>query len=284
MKISNLGLQAFTQTALRLNFTQAADDLGLTQSALSQRIALLEKELEVILFIREPRNLKLTPAGERLLRFASLNASLEAELLLEFQGQKSELAGEIRLAAYSSILRSIVIPALAPFLRKHPRIHIDFQTYEMFELPHILQTQRADLVIMDYRWGKRGISELELGTEEFVAIESSKWDAPHDLYLDHGPLDNATEEFFKNQSRQPKTIRRSFMGDVYGIIDGVELGLGRAIMSRHLIENNRHIRIIPGYKKYSRPVTVHYFEQPYHSILMGKVIAELKEQTAKFFL
>lgn len=282
MKISNLGLQAFAQTALNLNITQAAKELGLTQSALSQRIALLESELEVTLFIREPRGLKLTEAGERLLRFSSLNQKMEEELLSEFKGNKEELAGSFRLAGYSSVLRSVLIPALAGFLRKNPKVHIDFQSYEMFELPDILSTARADVIVMDYAWNKKGISEAEIGTEEFVVIESAKHNSAPDVYLDHGPLDNATEDFFKHQARGPKNFRRSFMGDVYGIIDGVELGLGRAVMSRHLIGDNRLIRVVSGYNKYKRPVTMHYFEQPYYSRLMTKILEELNSKAPAY--
>ncbi|KYG67386.1 hypothetical protein AZI86_10360 [Bdellovibrio bacteriovorus] len=277
MKISHLGLQAFQQTATDLNITLAAENLGLTQSALSQRIAQLEDYLEISLFVREPRGLKLTEAGERLLRFASLNRSLEDELLTELNGAKGELAGTFRLAAYSSVLRSLVIPALADFLRKNPAVHIHFQSHEIADLPKALSTISADAIIMDYQWNKKGITETVLGYEEFVAIESASYETPTDVYLDHSPSDNATEEFFKNQPRAPKKIRRSFMGDVYGIIDGVEKGLGRAIMSRHLIQNHKHIRVLTGYNKYKRPITLHYFEQPYYSKLAQRIFAELEK-------
>jgi DNA-binding transcriptional LysR family regulator len=227
MKISSNGLQAFIQTASTLNVTQAAKDLGLTQSALSQRLALLESDLEVTLFIREPRGLILTEAGQRLLRFASLNQKLEEEMLFELKGHSQELAGTLRFGGYSSVLRSVIIPSLAPFLRKNPKVHIDFQSYEMFELPEVLKTARAELVVLDYALSKKGIVEEGLGKEEFIVIESSKLESPNDIYMDHGPEDNATEEFFKHQPKAPAFYRRSFMGDVYGIIDGVEQGLGR---------------------------------------------------------
>lgn len=279
MKISNLGLQAFTQTARTLNVTQAAKDLGLTQSALSQRISLLESDLETTLFIREPRGLKLTEAGQRLLRFASLNQKIEEELLWELKGHQQELAGTLRLAAYSSVLRSVLIPALAPFLRKNPKVHIDFQSYEMFELPEALKTARAELIVMDYALGKQNILEEVLGSEEFVVIESRKFDSPEDLYLDHGPEDNATGEFFRAQKNRSQSFyRRSFMGDVYGIIDGVEMGLGRAVMSRHLVSDNAQVSLVKGYSPYKRHVTLHYFEQPFYSRLMSRVIEELKSK------
>lgn len=283
MKLSHLALQAFTQTVTTLNITLAAKELGLTQSALSQRIALLEAELEVTLFIREPRGLKLTEAGERLLRFTLLNQKFEEELLLELKGSVNELAGTIRIAAYSSILRSVIIPSLTPFLHKHPKVQVYFQSHEMDELENVLKTASADIVIMDYNWEKKGILRTLLGDEEFVVIESKKHSPPEDLYLDHGPNDNATEDFFRRQTRAPKLLRRSFMGDVYGIIDGVENGLGRAVMSKHLIHHNKKIRILKNYQRIKRPVTMYYFEQPYYSRLMKKITEELESHSAQFF-
>lgn len=282
MKISSQGLQAFTQTAITLNITQAAAELGLTQSALSQRLSALEKDLEVTLFIREPRGLKLTDAGQKLLRFATLNQKVEEELLFELKGHAQQIAGTFRFAGYSSVLRSVIIPALVPFLKKHPGVHIDFQSYEMYELPDVLKTAKADLMVMDYNLQKKGIAEETLGHEEFVVIESAKYETPTDLYLDHGPEDNATESFFRDQAKAPGFYRRSFMGDVYGIIDGVESGLGRAVMSKHLIVNNSKIKLVKGYSAYKRPVTLHYFEQPYYSRLHKSILAELHEKAPKY--
>jgi DNA-binding transcriptional LysR family regulator len=282
MKISSHGLQAFLQTALKLNVTQAAKDLGLTQSALSQRLALLEEDLEVTLFIREPRGLKLTDSGQKLLRYASLNRNLEEELLFELKGESQDLAGTLRLGAYSSVLRSVILPALAPLLRKYPQVHVDFQSYEMSELAEVLKTAKADLIVTDFALHKKGLVEEILGYEEYVVIESAKFEGPADLYLDHGPEDAATEEFFRAQSRAPKAYRRAYMGDVYGIIDGVEMGLGRAVMSKHLIADHGRVKPVRGFAAAKRAVTLHYFEQPFYSRLMKKIIEELKDKTPKF--
>lgn len=65
-----------------------------------------------------------------------------------------------------------------------------------------------------------GVEEIKLGEEEFVIIERKNGKSPQDVYLDHGPSDNATEAFFKFQG-QKFNERRAFMGDVYGIMDGV---------------------------------------------------------------
>jgi LysR family transcriptional regulator (chromosome initiation inhibitor) len=282
MEISNTGLSAFIKTASILNITAAAKELGITQSALSQRIALLEDALETTLFIREARGLKLTERGEKLLQFALLNQKLEEEFLNDFKSSSVELAGTINLAGYSSVMRSVIIPALSPFLRKNPKIQISFQSYEMGELPNILKTAKADIIFTDYLWEKNGIINHQCGHEKFVVIESTKFPSATDIYLDHGPEDNATEEFFRHQSRSPKILRRSFMGDVYGIIDGVEKGLGMAVMSKHLIAQNKAVTIKEGYKKYVRPVTMHYYDRPYFSKVMSRVLQELQKNCAHF--
>ncbi len=276
MKLSHLGLTAFYECARTLNMTQAARQLGLTQSALSQRLAQLEEEVSTTLFIRDSKGLILTETGERMLRFSEMNAGLEEELLRDLKGKKGELAGNLRIAGFSSIMRSMIIPALAPLLRKHPAIHLSFLSYEMAELPQVLSSSRADYVITDYEMNKRGISQEILGYEEYVVIESSRLETPEDIYLDHGPEDNATEAFFSAQGKIPP-YRRSFMGDVYGIILGVEEGLGRAVMSRHLVEENRKVKILRGFKSYKRPITLHYYERPFETELSRRVRAELKK-------
>lgn len=282
MKISHLALQAFIKTAETLNVTQAASKLNLTQSALSQRLAHLETELEVTLFIREPRGLKLTEAGERLLRFALLNQKFEEEMLQDLMGSTTELSGTVRIAAYSSILRSVLIPALSVFLQKNPKVTVSFQSFEMNELESILKTANADIVITDYSWDKKGIIKKIIGTEEFVVIENKQAPSPKDVYLDHGPSDNATEDFFKQQNHPPPFYPRSFMGDVYGIIDGVELGLGRAVMSKHLIRKNKKIKILNQYQKMKRPVSMYYFEQPYYSNVMKIIVSELVKNSSHY--
>ncbi len=276
MKLSHLGMTAFHQCARTLNMTKAAKDLGLTQSALSQRLAQLEDELAVTLFFRDTKGLVLTAEGEKLLRFAEMNVALEDEVLNDLRGKKDELSGSLRIAGFSSIMRSLIIPALSPMLRKNTDIHLSFQSHEMSDLPGILGSSRADYIILDFEMNKRGIQQEFLGHEEYVVIESARYSTPGNVYLDHGPIDNASESFFSSQSKMP-SYRRSFMGDVYGIIDGVEEGLGRAVMSKHLISENKKVKILKGFKPYRKPITLHYYERPFETILARKVREELKK-------
>ena len=60
MKLNSSQLEAFSTIAKTLNFTRAAEQLHVTQSALSQRIAKLEGDLEATLFVRDRNALRLT--------------------------------------------------------------------------------------------------------------------------------------------------------------------------------------------------------------------------------
>lgn len=144
----------------------------------------------------------------------------------------------------------------------------------MNELPEILLTGKADIVIMDFDWQKDELEKFQIGIEEFVEVESKKTEC-NDFYLDHDQNDNATISFFYFQGLKNKKIERKYMGDVYSIVDGVKLGLGRAIMSRHLIEDDSNLKIIQHKKKYIRPVMGYYFKKTYYPKLFKEVLENL---------
>ncbi len=277
MRIPSHELEAFFTVARTLNFTHAAQSLFVTQSALSQRIQKLEGELETTLFVRG-RNLRLTESGQKLLRYCQSYKGLEEEFLLDLKSSDQSLGGILRVAAYSSILRSLLIPTLAPFLRKHTKVHCEFGSFEVVELPAVLERAEADFVVSDYRMNKAHVEEVLLGFEEFVVIESKRYKCPENIYLDHGPHDNATESFFATQKNRPQNYRRSFMGDVYGILDGVEEGFGRAVMSKHLVEERKKLKIVSGFNPYKREVVLHYFKRPYYPKLHSAFMSQLQSK------
>lgn len=284
MKISSLQLEAFFETAKFRSFSRAADSLGLTQSALSQRVSKLEAELELGLFIRDPAGPILTAAGETLLRHCQVSSSLEQEVLGQLKSSADEFRGSIRIAGFSSTLRSVIIPSLADFLRLHPQVQCDFQSHEVNKLARVLRNAEADYIVLDYPLQKKGIIEIPLGREEYVVIESVKHQVPEGVYLDHSPEDAATEIFFQSQIQSlfPKNFTRSFLGDVYGILAGTELGLGRSVMSKHLLKGNAKVRIVKGYKPYHRNISLSYFEQPYYSRLHYEVVRQLTKNSGNY--
>ena len=118
-------LAIFERIAAERSFTRAAKRLGVTQSALSQSLKRLEEQLGVRLLARTTRNVSPTSAGSRLL--ARLSPALEdVSAEIEALGRlRDEPAGTIRVTAGKHAADTILWPALAPFMHRHPGIDVE---------------------------------------------------------------------------------------------------------------------------------------------------------------
>lgn len=114
-------LRAFEAAALHLSFTRAAEQLFITQSAVSKQVHALESALEVRLFERKTRALLLTAAGERLQRAVAV-------AFTELRAATAELSDgdepTVTLATTQAFASFWLIPRLADFRRSHPGIDI----------------------------------------------------------------------------------------------------------------------------------------------------------------
>lgn len=282
MRLSNRQLSAFMTVAATLNFTRAAERLHITQSALSQRIRQLEKEIGTTLLNRSSQGVEMTEAGNRVLRFCRASSSLEEEILSDLAyDPRGPLKGIIRIAAHSSILQPVLIPSLASLLRDNPLVQCELTNAEAKDLPGILKRGEAEFVIMDQCLGWANLSTLELGQEIYIAIRSAKYPGRDEVYLDLHAQDRVTEEFFLHQ-KNPPHYQRSFMSDVSGIICGVEQGLGRAVVSQHLVKANSNIQIMKEYKPVTSPVVVHFFNQAYYTRLHCTILEVLQQECSQY--
>lgn len=278
MQLSARQLEAFLAAAQLRNFTKAASRLHLTQSALSQRIQKLEDVLDTCLFVRAPDGIRLTEAGQRLQLYCRDRETLDADLAGDLGGTgDGRLSGSLRIAGYSSIMRSVVIPALGALLRDNPDVHCEFFVREMGELPEMLRRGEAEFVVIDHALDWRDVTTHALGREEYVAVESVIYRTRDNVYLDHDHEDHATHWFFRDQPEAPP-YRRSYMGDVYGILDGVAHGLGRAVVSRHLIGPDSGLRIMGEFELRTVDVVLHRYGQCRGSRLHAAALETLLER------
>lgn len=117
-------LEAFDRVARDGNFTRAADSLGLTQPAVSTRIALLEAELGGKLFQRKGRQLFLTMLGEHFLPYARRILSVRDDGLQAVQDFHAGVSGEVRISAPTPFLLSYLVDTLGRFRNEYPAVDI----------------------------------------------------------------------------------------------------------------------------------------------------------------
>jgi DNA-binding transcriptional LysR family regulator len=118
-------LVGFMSVARERNFTRAAAQLGVSQSALSRTVAALEKRMGLQLLTRTTRSVSLTEAGERLMaaiapRFQEIEAEVES-----LRAMSSRPGGTVRITTTDYAANSYVWPRLQPLLRQYPDLKIE---------------------------------------------------------------------------------------------------------------------------------------------------------------
>jgi DNA-binding transcriptional LysR family regulator len=124
------GVEAFVRVAERRSFRQAAADLGVTPSAVSQAVRVLEGRVGVALFTRTTRSVGLTEAGERFLERArpALEQIVAASDAARNLGSKP--TGLLRLAVPRAVVPLILQPMLASFSIAYPDIVVEIAASE----------------------------------------------------------------------------------------------------------------------------------------------------------
>lgn len=277
--LSSIQLDAFVAVARLGSFSKAAKHLRVTQSALSQRISNLEGELGASLFLREKKNILITEIGKKLLRYCQSRNDLETEFREELKHTPG-LGGVVRIAGFSSITRSLMLPAIAPLIRDNPSLHLELLSRELHEILNLLRYTHVDFAILDRPVDQANIESHFLGIEKNVEVASTMFESP-DVYLDHDPKDETTINYFRLVKRDPRKLRRRYLDDVYGIIDGVRLGMGKAILPYHLINEYPDLKILNPKVELEVSIYLHYFRQPFYTELHKNVLKTILEYFAK---
>jgi DNA-binding transcriptional LysR family regulator len=115
-------LRTFECTARLLNFRAAADELALSQSAVSRQIQALEEELGATLFLRQSRTVELTEAGAILMRNTSVLLQQLDNTVQQIR--QSGKRRSIAVTTFASFASMWLIPRLAEFQNTYPEIDI----------------------------------------------------------------------------------------------------------------------------------------------------------------
>jgi len=143
-------LKVFYTVAKRLNFTRAAEELFITQPAVTKHIHELEAYFKVSLFERSGnKKIILTTAGETLLRHTedlfSIYRDMEYDMSLVAHGHK----GLLRIGASTTVAQYIIPPLLARFHQKFKDVQVTLITANTEDIEHALLGKEVDLGIIE---------------------------------------------------------------------------------------------------------------------------------------
>jgi len=143
--LENFRLVVFRAVAAQLSFRKAAEELYLTQPAVSLQIKALEEDLGVQLFERTGIRVSLTRAGEVLLRYAGQMHALSVEAQAAVAAAVGERSGELSLGASTTIAQYVLPRLLGEFRAQYPRISIGLISGNTEQIVHALEKKQIAL-------------------------------------------------------------------------------------------------------------------------------------------
>ncbi|HKD60843.1 MAG TPA: LysR family transcriptional regulator [Terracidiphilus sp.] len=261
ISLENFRLIVFRKVAEQLSFRKAAEELYLTQPAVSLQIKALEEELGVVLFDRSGSQVKLTAAGEVLLKYAEESSRLLREAgqaLSPFGGAQS---GALTLGASTTIAQYVLPRLLSEFCSSHPRVHPTLISGNTEEIVTAVEEGKIALGFIEGPPRSRDLSRVPFLEDELVLLvpAAHEWAEQKEIapaYLTNAPLlmrerGSGTRHIIE-LALERHHIRRSALNVVMeldsteAIKSAVEAGFGVGFVSRWAIAKD--MRLGPSFR------------------------------------
>lgn len=163
-------LQVLIAVADHGSFSEAAQRMSMSQSAVSYAIATMEEKLGVVLFTRGRFGAHLTPVGEQILDRARQVTYLLDDILRQANLSRGLKGGYVRISSFRSAASHILPSVIAEFCRCYPAIAVTISEYDdRPEVEESLRKGRADIGIT-YLPTSREFETWELMRDDFVAL------------------------------------------------------------------------------------------------------------------
>ncbi len=277
-------LQLLREVARRGTIKAAAAAMSVTPSAVSQQIKILEGEAGVPLVERHGRLVRLTEAGELLVRHADTITTALAAAESDLAAARDGISGTLRVAAFPTAARAMLPAAIARLGGQHPGLRVTLRDLETRESLAALALDEVDLAVVDEydettRIGDRGFDLLPLIRDpihlalppgqrmgdEAVALADLR-DEPWIMDTEASSIYQAVVRACQRAGFEPHV--RSNCKDYSVIIALVEAGLG--------------VAVLPGLALQDRPVraTIVAIDPPLERRVMVAVKPERRRHPA----
>ena len=163
-------IRTFVAAAEASGFTEAAKQIGVTQAAVSQQIAALEKQLGVRLFERTHRAVQLTDAGQRLLQYAGQILQLIDEAVRDLSGIEEVATARLHVAS-STVPAEYILPQLLHELRvRVPNLQTRVSISDSRGATHAVENGDADAALIGELPTTNRLKCQRIGRDELILV------------------------------------------------------------------------------------------------------------------
>jgi DNA-binding transcriptional LysR family regulator len=233
-------LRAFVAIADAGSFTAAADAVGRSQSAVSQKIRRLEELIGHPVFDRTSRSLSLTGPGGQLLIGARRLLDLNDDILRSLQMPPA--SGQLRVGLCEDFVPLQLPRLLARFLRLYPGIRLDVNTSLTQDLLLAFDNGELDLVIATRQFNERGRVVWREPMVWFAALDFRlELDKPLPLVLLRPPCTYRDVMFTTLDTVRQEWLTACTVSSLMGVQAAVAGGLGITALGRSFIQDGMQI-------------------------------------------
>ncbi|MGV0827547.1 LysR substrate-binding domain-containing protein [Empedobacter brevis] len=163
-------LKVFDTVARRLNFTKAANELNITQPAVTKHIKEIELNLNIKLFERNGTKIKLTQAGEILVKYTEEIFSVYQKMEFEIGQLQEKQKGHLRLGASTTIAQYVLPPILAEFRKRFPEIQLNLVIHNSEKIEDLLTNNKIDVGLIEAQIKNRTFHYFPFMKDEIVLV------------------------------------------------------------------------------------------------------------------
>lgn len=293
-------LWLFYKVAKHHSFSKAAEELMLSQPAISKQVKNLESELEINLFDRFGKNIYLSREGEFVYRYAEKIFETVKELEDQLAIQKGKIIGNIHIGASNTPGVYIIPHLLGIFKRNYPDINANLHIAHTSEILNMIITNQVDFAVIggDYNY-KKTVKAEKLLDDSIIMIGSPKnpltqkdyvlaEELINQPFISHQPdsnLYNAAEHIIKDDLKIPLNVSM-ILGNISAINHAVAADLGISIVplssvKRHL-GNGMVRKISVENKVWKYPFYLVYYSDKILSVPSKLLIDTIQEKIHKF--
>ncbi|HEV2575845.1 MAG TPA: LysR substrate-binding domain-containing protein [Acidobacteriaceae bacterium] len=251
--LENFRLRVFREVASQASFRRAAEALYITQPAVTQQIKALEEELGSRLFDRNGGKVRLTAAGEVLLRRAGEAESTLSRAIEEIGTLEGEVRGALRVAASTTIAQYVLPRLLADFARQHHGVRLQLESANTQRVVEAVASGEAPIGLIEGPAHRQELQVERWLEDELVLVVPSghEW-AGKEISL--SALSSAKLLVRERGSGTREVLEQAFklaggpvprmqiameLGSTEALLACVEAGLGVGFASRFALERQR---------------------------------------------
>lgn len=265
---------------------QAAKELHLTQTAVTQRLRGLELRLNTSLFTRSRRGMLLTAEGEALLRYALAVSALEEETLQQIKASGTTKNIEITLSGPTSMMSARVIPACFQVMREFPHLLLHFDITDTEDRHLRLRDGRCQFAIILPEHLSAEMQSKQLRQEEYVLVCTKKWEKrklteiiQSEYIIDYNIDDQMTFNYLKHYHLFDRAQHeRHFINRTESLAAMIAAGYGYGLLTKEFCQpylDSEEIIVLNQGRIYQNTLYLAWYPRPflppYFASLIGKI-------------